>query len=87
MRRACVSSNSRMICSSRRVLYCLLLVLAGFGAVVRRVSVLEAVAAAAGSGDSPGSDAARRLRDCLDALAGGPETVLLSPIVVVGQRG
>ena len=50
-----------MICSSRRVLYVFLLVDGGFGATMRRV----AAAGAVGSGDSPGSDAARRLRDCL----------------------
>jgi hypothetical protein len=72
MRRACVSSSSFMICSSRRVLYCFLLVLvAGTGAAMRRVSGVVA----AGSGDSPasGSDAARRLRDEGGARGGAGE--------------
>jgi len=69
MRRACVSSSNCMTCSSRRVLYCFLLVDEGFGGVTRRVSA----GSAAGSGDSPGSEVARRFRDCLGIAGAAAE--------------
>ena len=79
MRRACVSSSSRMICSSRRVLYCFLLD-GGSGATTRRVSASDA----AGSGDSPRSDCARRLRDGFGAAKVAAASVLCA---TEGHRG
>ena len=74
MRRACVSSSKRIMRSSWRVVLCFFCAAIGVGGVTRWVEgrTRDGDGERAPSG-SPGSDSARRLRDCFGAAGAASE--------------